>query len=196
MESHVHRIVVLFSGTGGNLENLITTLHGQELQSGKMDIVAAVTNRPDAKGLVVASGYGVHTEVLDHTLYESREAFDAAMVALIKGFAPDLVVMAGFMRIVTPVFTSAIEAINLHPSLLPKYKGTKAIERSFESGDKEAGVSVHWVHDELDSGDLILQRSFERAPEETLESFTAKIKQLEYELLPEAVITILNTKVS
>ena len=95
------------------------------------------------------------------------------------------------MRILTPIFTQNIKAINLHPSLLPKHKGANAIQESFESSDKEGGISVHWVSEKLDSGEIIAQKSFTKSEDETLESFTCKIKELEYQLLPETITKIL-----
>lgn len=180
------KIVALFSGEGTNLANLIDKLHLKHCA-----IVCAITNNPDAGGIAKARSANIPVEVLDHKEYQSREAYDAAMVELIGSYEPDLVVLCGFMRILTPVFTSQVRSINLHPSLLPAFKGSKAIERSFESGEKVCGVSVHWVTEELDGGEIILQKSFERSQDETLQSFTAKIRALEYELLPLSIITIL-----
>ncbi|MBN2870320.1 MAG: phosphoribosylglycinamide formyltransferase, partial [Campylobacterales bacterium] len=114
-----------------------------------------------------------------------------ALVELIGQYDPDLVVLSGFMRILTPVFTSRVRSINLHPALLPAFKGARAIERSFESDEKICGVSVHWVTDELDGGEVIMQKSFPKSDDETLESFTAKIRAIEHEILPLSVIQLL-----
>ena len=176
------RIVILFSGEGTNLLNLIDKLQGTHVF-----IAAAICNRPEAKGIAKARGRGVNVDIIDHSLFSSREEFDTELVSKIEEYAPDLVVMAGFMRILTPVFTDTVKAVNLHPSLLPKFKGARAIERSFESGDEYGGVSVHWVSGELDGGEVISQRSFKKAKGETLESFTRKIHEIEYELLPKTV---------
>ncbi len=182
-------VVILFSGEGSNLENLIRTLHGVHC-----NVVSAITNRPDAGGTAKAEALGVHVDIIDHTAFKSREAFDAALVRTIKAYNPELVVMAGFMRILTPVFTDAVRAINLHPSLLPQFKGARAIERSFESAERICGVSVHWVSSELDGGAVIMQESFEKAADETLESFTCKIRAIEHTLLPQTIITLLNNE--
>lgn len=128
---------------------------------------------------------------MDHRDYESRETYDAALVDLINEYNPDLVVLCGFMRILTSVFTSQVRAINLHPSLLPAFKGARAIERSFESDESVCGVSVHWVSEELDAGEIILQKSFTKNPKDTLEEFSAKIREIEHEILPLSVIKIL-----
>ena len=181
------KIVVLFSGEGTNLHNLIGQLHSKHC-----NIAAAITNRPDAGGITKAEQYGIHVDVIDHTRFKTREAFDGELVKTVGRHAPDLVVMAGFMRILTPVFTAAVKAINLHPSLLPLFKGARAIERNFESGTMQGGVSIHWVTQELDSGALIAQESFDKTPDETLESFTAKVHSIEHDLLPRTIIALLN----
>lgn len=177
------KIVVLFSGEGKNLHNIIDKLHGTVCE-----VSCAITNKADAPGL---QGLPIKSEVLEHTKFSSREEYDEELVKLIKSYEPDLVVLAGFMRILTPVFTKNIKSINLHPSLLPKYKGGNAIEESYKSGDKECGISVHWVSEELDGGEVIEQQSFLRAENETIESFYKKIKELEYELLPKNISKIL-----
>ena len=182
------RIVILFSGTGSNLLNIIERLHLKEVE-----VVAAITNRPKAAGIAKAKAHGVKVEVIDHTLYESREAFDERLLETIKKYSPDLVVMAGFMRILTPIVTDNIKAINVHPSLLPLFKGANAIERSFESDEPYGGISVHWVSSELDGGEIIAQKQFVKDEDDALESFTEKIHQLEYELLPESIRSILKT---
>ena len=181
------KIVILFSGTGFNAQNIVKKLHDKECR-----VVCGITNKKDAGGISKLNELGIKTEILEHTKFDSRESFDLELVKLINSYEPDLVVLSGFMRVLSEVFTDNIEAINLHPSLLPKYKGTRAIERSFESLDKECGVTVHHVNSELDGGDIILQKSFIKDEDETIESFTEKIKKIEYEIMPEAIIKILN----
>ncbi|MCF6309526.1 MAG: phosphoribosylglycinamide formyltransferase [Sulfurimonas sp.] len=181
------KIVILFSGDGFNAENIIRKLHKKECF-----VACGITNKRDAKGIDKFNSLGVKTEVLEHEIFESRENFDEELVKLINSYEPDLVVLSGFMRILSPVFTSNIKAVNLHPSLLPKYKGAKAIERSFEGESDECGVSVHWVNSELDGGDIILQKKFFRSGNDTLESFSMKIKDIEYELMPKAIMKVLN----
>jgi phosphoribosylglycinamide formyltransferase 1 len=180
------KIVALFSGEGTNLANLIEKIHLKHSA-----IVCAITNNPEAGGIAKARAAHIPVEILDHRDYESREAYDAALVELIGEYNPDLVVLCGFMRILTPVFTSKVRSINLHPSLLPAFKGARAIERSFESDEKICGASVHWVTDELDGGEIILQKSFTKNSSESLEEFSAKIREIEHEILPLSVIKIL-----
>ena len=179
------KIVILFSGEGTNLLNLIEKLEG------KVEIAAAMTNNPLAGGLEKAKRNGLKTQIIDHRDYETREAFDAVLLECINNYSPDLVVMAGFMRILTPYFTKRVRAINLHPSLLPKFKGARAIERCFESEEKDAGVSVHWVSGELDGGSVIAQAQFKRVAGETYGQFLEKIRVIEYDLLPKTVQEIL-----
>jgi len=184
-------VAVLFSGNGTNLENLITRFHGRRFGDKNIRIVP-VTNRPDAYGIKRARAYGLQTVVLDHKKFESRESFDAAMVSKLKELSADLVVMAGFMRIVTEVFTSQVEAINLHPSLLPLFKGAHAIEESFKSGMKVGGVTVHRVDSTLDGGEILDQMCVKIDPSDTLESFEAKIREAEHEILPRTVAKLLD----
>jgi phosphoribosylglycinamide formyltransferase 1 len=133
----------------------------------------------------------VPVEVIDHTRFDSREAFDTVLVETIGKYDPQLTVTAGFMRILTPVFTDRVRTINIHPSLLPKYKGANAIVQAYASGDAVCGVSVHWVTGELDGGEVIAQASFERAHTMDLAAFEEAIHTLEYTLLPETVIKLL-----
>ncbi len=181
------KIVILFSGEGFNAQNIVKRLHNKECE-----VVCGITNKKDAKGLQKLKNLGVKTAILEHINFDSREAFDTQLVKLINSYKPDLVVLSGFMRILSDVFTSNIKSINLHPSLLPKFKGAHAIEQSYESGDMECGVSVHYVNDELDGGDIILQQKFVRNDNDTLESFTKKIKEIEFELMPKAIVKVIN----
>lgn len=180
------KIVALFSGEGTNLANLIEKIHHKHGV-----ITCAITNNPNARGIDKAKLANIPIEICDHREYENREDYDKALVKMIQKYNPDLVVLCGFMRILTPVFTSQIRSINLHPSLLPAFKGARAIERSFESDEKICGVSVHWVSDELDGGAIIYQKKFTKNPKDTLEEFTAKIRKIEYEILPQSIINIL-----
>ena len=186
-----NKVVILFSGVGTNLLNIIETLHNREIE-----VVGAITNRPKAEGIAKAKAHNIEVSVLDHTLYENRETFDRALINEINRFEPDLVVMAGFMRILTPIVTDNIRAINVHPSLLPLFKGGNAIQKSFESSEAKGGISVHWVTSELDGGEVVSQASFEKEQDESLETFTQKIRHLEHKLLPETIVKILKASES
>ncbi len=188
------KIVVLFSGEGTNLENIIKKLHKKSFDLDSYEVVAGITNKKEANGIQICKRYNIPYHIIEHKNYPLREEFDTKLVETINSFNPHLSVLAGFMRILTPIFTKNIKAINLHPSLLPLFKGTNAIEKSFHSDMKVGGVSVHYVSDELDGGEIILQECFKKEENETLQSFTKKIKSLEYKLLPQAIIKILGGK--
>ena len=185
------KIVVLFSGEGSNLENIIKKLHKKSFGLDSYEVTAGITNNKEAKGLQICKRYDIPFYVIEHKKYTSREEFDTKLVEIISSLKPHLTVLAGFMRILTPIFTKNVKAINLHPSLLPLFKGTNAIEKSFYSNMKVGGVSVHYVSEELDGGEIILQEYFIKEENETLQSFTKKIKLLEYKLLPQAIVKIL-----
>jgi len=180
------KIVVLFSGAGSNLEYILKRLHGKELE-----VAAAITNNPEAGGIEIARRYGVPVEVLDHREFASREAFDAELVRRIEAYAPDLTVLAGYMRILTPLFTDRIRAINLHPSLLPRHKGLRAIERSWEDEYPEGGVSVHRVTSELDGGEILVQYELEKEGFENFDEYDAAIRRIEKEALAEGIRLVL-----
>jgi len=179
------KIAVLFSGTGTNLKYILEHLHGKEVE-----VVVALTNRPDAGGIAFAKEHAVPVEIIDSSSFSSREDFDAELVHALHYYKPDLTVLAGFMRILTPVFTDEVKAINLHPSLLPLHKGMMAIERSYEDESEEGGVSVHWVTSELDGGEIILQKEIEKGSK-SFEEYEAEIKAIEKEALVEAIQKVL-----
>ena len=149
-----------------------------------------LTNKPDAGGIVKAAKYGLTSVVIDNKKFASREEFDAALVDEIKKYDVDLVVLAGFMRILTPIFTENLRAINLHPAILPLFKGAHAIEESYKSDMQVGGITVHWVSAELDGGKIIAQKTFSRK-NRTFEEWEAKIHKLEHKLLPKTIVEIL-----
>lgn len=187
----VKKIAVLFSGSGSNLEAILQKIHNKTFNGVKIEVVLTLTNKKDAGGIAKAANFGLESVVLQHIDFKSREDFDAALVEEIKKYDVDLVVLAGFMRILTPIFTQQIRAINLHPSLLPLFKGANGIKDSFESDMKVGGVSVHWVSAELDGGEIIAQRAFQKSKNMTLSEFEEKIHQIEHEILPESIVEIL-----
>ena len=179
------KIAVLFSGTGSNLKYILEHLHKKELE-----VVVAITNRPDAGGIAFANEYNIPLEIIDSKSFKSREEFDSELVHALHYYAPDLTVLAGFMRILTPTFTNEIRAINLHPSLLPLHKGMMAIERSYEDENEEGGVSVHWVNAELDGGEVILQKVVQKV-NKSFEEYEAEVKKVEKLALCEAIVEVL-----
>lgn len=185
------KILILFSGEGNNMLNIIRKLHHKEFQETTLEVVAAITNKKEARGIEKLQPYQIPCSIIENEAYDSREAFDRALVERIDYYRPDLVVLAGFMRILTPVFTQKVRAINLHPSILPHFKGAKAIEQSYADTLKPAGISVHWVSEELDGGTIIAQKELHRIEDEGFDSFKNRIHLLEYELLSDTIIDIL-----
>ncbi|WP_095332168.1 phosphoribosylglycinamide formyltransferase [Helicobacter sp. 11S02596-1] len=165
-----------------------------ELQKEKIiiNIPACITNNPNAYGIKRCKDLGIACEILSHKEFATKEAFESALVACIQKYHPDLTILAGFMRILSPIFTDTIPSINIHPSLLPKHKGANAIKDTYLSDDKEAGVSVHWVNEILDGGEIITQRAIPKIAGESLQDFENRIHQLEYTLYPQAILEALN----
>jgi len=178
-------IAILFSGSGTNLKYILDTLHNKKLQ-----VVLALTNNPNAGGIEYAKKYNIPLVIEDSKKYNSREEFDAKVVKHIKKANVDLTVLAGFMRILTPVFTENIKAINLHPSLLPRHKGLRAIERSYEDEFSEGGVSVHFVTSELDGGEIILQNAIKKTGLSFREYYNT-IRIIEKKTIVEAIKKVL-----
>lgn len=149
-------IVILISGRGSNMESL---LHGAASGSLPVRVAAVISNRPLAKGLETAAAMGMPTRVIDHTLFDSRECFDAAVAEVIDSFSPDLIVLAGFMRILSDGFVRRFEGriINIHPSLLPSFPGLHTHRRALEEGVRVHGCTVHFVTPALDHGPIIVQ---------------------------------------
>lgn len=150
------RLVVMISGTGRNLQAIIDAVNSGFIPA---RLAAVISNRPGVEGLERAQQAGIPAEVVDHTHYDSREAFDSELAARLESYQPDLIALAGFMRVLTPEFVRRFEGrmFNIHPSLLPKYRGLKTHQRALEAGDPEHGASVHYVTAELDGGPVVLQ---------------------------------------
>ena len=186
MPSKTCNVVVLLSGSGSNLQALIDSCRSED---SPVRIRAVVSNRADAYGLQRAAAAGIDTAVLDHTGFDGREAFDAALMARIDGFAPDLVVLAGFMRILSGGFVRHYQGrlLNIHPSLLPKYKGLHTHRRALEAGDAEHGCSVHFVTEELDGGPLVVQAVVPVTSDDTAESLAQRVHHQEHLIYPLAV---------
>lgn len=179
-------VVVLLSGSGSNLQALIDSNNSSD---SPVRIGAVISNRADAYGLERAKAAGIDTAVLPHTDFAGREAFDAALMALIDGFKPDLVVLAGFMRILSGGFVRHYQGrlLNIHPSLLPKYKGLNTHQRALEAGDAEHGCSVHFVTEELDGGPLVVQAVVPVATDDTAQALAQRVHLQEHQIYPLAV---------
>ncbi len=189
----IKRVVILFSGTGTNLENLIQKLHQKLFNDFKIEIVGAITNNPKAEGIQKAQKLGIKTTIIDHKEFTSREEFDKEVVNIIQSLNVELTILAGFMRILTPIFTENIKAINIHPSILPLFKGANAIQKSYLSDMKVAGVTIHEVSAGVDDGEIIDQECFYKKENMTIDEFEQSIHQIEYRLFPKAIIKILST---
>ncbi|MDF0752520.1 phosphoribosylglycinamide formyltransferase [Marinobacter sp. 71-i] len=177
------RILVLASGSGTNLQALINASRERDFPG---QIVAVGCNRPGAFALERAAQANIDTFTVDHTRYSSREEFDGALMAEIRRHNPDLIVLAGFMRILTTDFVRALRGtmLNVHPSLLPKYTGLDTHRRALEAGDTAHGVSIHFVTEELDGGPVIAQAEVSVAPDDTPESLAEKVQEKEHLLYP------------
>ncbi|QLQ34089.1 MAG: phosphoribosylglycinamide formyltransferase [Candidatus Thiothrix singaporensis] len=179
-------MVVLISGNGGNLQAMIDAIRAGRLPA---RIAAVISNRTDAYGLQRAADAGIHAETLSHTTFDSREAFDRALQQRVDSFQPDLVVLAGFMRIFTADFVRhyAGRMLNIHPSLLPLYKGVHTHRRVLEDGANEHGVSVHFVTPELDGGSVIMQAKVPVLPSDTEETLAQRVHVQEHIIYPRVV---------
>ena len=186
MPGNTCNVVVLLSGSGSNLQALIDSASAGD---SPVRIRAVVSNRADAYGLQRAKAAGIDTAVLEHAGFAGREAFDAALMALIDGFSPDLVVLAGFMRILSGGFVRHYQGrlLNIHPSLLPKYKGLHTHQRALEAGDSEHGCSVHFVTEELDGGPLVVQAVVPVATDDTAQTLAQRVHLQEHQIYPLAV---------
>ncbi|MDQ2078492.1 phosphoribosylglycinamide formyltransferase [Marinimicrobium sp. ABcell2] len=185
-DSQRTRVVVLISGTGSNLQALINAQQAGELP---IELVAVISNRPEAKGLKRAERAGIPTCVVDHTQFDGRESFDQALQRKIDAYQPDLIVLAGFMRILTEAFTRHYEGrmLNIHPSLLPKYQGLNTHERALQAGDEEHGVTIHFVTAELDGGPIALQARVPVLPDDDATSLAQRVLVQEHRIYPLAV---------
>ena len=180
------RIAVLLSGRGSNFQSILSAS-----QSGTLggDIALVISNRPGAGGLDIARDAGIETALIDHQAYPTREAFDTDLAGALESQSPDLIVLAGFMRILTPEFVSrfAGRLMNIHPSLLPLYPGLHTHQRALDAGDVHAGATVHYVTGELDGGPPVLQAKVTVKPDDDADSLAARVLQLEHQIYPQAI---------
>lgn len=181
-------VAVLASGNGSNFSALVKA---QDQFKAKVKLL--IVNKPKAYAIERAKVLGVDFIVLDNSNYDSREKYDEALITVLEANDIDYVLLAGFMRILTPEIVERFKdrIINIHPSLLPKYPGVEAIKQAFDAGDKETGVTVHYVDQGLDSGKIILQEEIKIDRNDTLQTLTHKIHELEHKLYPQAVSMVL-----
>ncbi|MCW8854506.1 MAG: phosphoribosylglycinamide formyltransferase [Gammaproteobacteria bacterium] len=176
-------IVVLISGSGSNLQAIIDAIKARQLNA---EIKAVISNRADAFGIERAKQAGITTHIIDHRKHPDRENFDQAMIQIIDSYQPALVVLAGFMRILTDDFVNHYQdhMINIHPSLLPEFRGLNTHQRVLEAGRDKHGVSIHYVTSELDSGPLVIQAMVNIENSDTADSLAEKIHQQEHIIYP------------
>ncbi len=177
------RFAVLISGNGSNLQALIDACQAGRIQG---ELVGVVSNRADAFGLERAKAAGIATQVLSNQAFADRESYDAALIQALESWKPDLLVMAGFMRILTPGFVQhfAGRMLNIHPSLLPKYQGVKTHARAIAAGDTVHGASVHFVTEELDGGPVVLQARVPIFPDDDEVTLAERVLSQEHQIYP------------
>ena len=187
----MHSIVSLISGRGSNFEAIYKAA---KAKSWDVRFTGLITNQPEAKGLEFAKSVGIPTAVINHRSYPSREAFDEALMQQIDAFGADLLVLAGFMRILTPGFIEHYEGrmINIHPSLLPRFPGLHTHERALEAGDRVHGATVHFVSAGVDEGPIICQSEVPVLPTDTPSELAARVLKTEHQIYPLAVEWFIN----
>ena len=180
------RIVVLISGSGSNMQAIAQSCIKKEMDG---EIVAVISNRPAVAGLDRAEKLGIATEVVDHTEFASREEFDVNLIRAIDEHSPDIIILAGFMRILTPDFVRRYKGklVNIHPSLLPKHKGLNTHKRALEAGDKVHGVTVHFVSEDLDGGPNIIQAVVPVLDDDNAQTLQVRVQAQEHVIYPIAV---------
>ena len=180
------RIVVLISGSGSNMQAIAKSCIKKEMDG---EIVAVISNRPGVAGLERASELKITTDVVDHTEFATREEFDVNLIRAIDEHSPDIVILAGFMRILTPDFVRRYKGklVNIHPSLLPKYKGLNTHKRALEAGDKEHGVTVHFVSEDLDGGPNIIQAVVPVLDDDNAQTLQVRVQAQEHVIFPIAI---------
>ena len=186
MASNPTRIAILFSGTGTNLKNLVAHILAENVAA---TLELAICNRPDAKGLEFCRDNNIPHELIDHTNYSDRAEFDAAMQAALQAADIEFICAAGFMRLMTPEFVRHWQdrIINIHPSLLPAYKGLHTHRRVLEAGDKTHGCTVHMMRPEMDEGPILVQRQIDVLPDDTEDTLAARVMEQELIAYPEAL---------
>jgi phosphoribosylglycinamide formyltransferase 1 len=184
-------LVVLASGAGTNLQAILDQLHGREAGDGEptIEVVGVGSNRPDAKALERAQAVGVETAVFPASAHPDREARDAAIAAWAEGLGVDLIVLAGYMELLSPQFVARFEnrIINVHPALLPSFPGLDAVSQALEHGVRVTGVTVHFVDEGIDSGPIILQQAVPVPADRESETLEQAIHATEHTLLPQAI---------
>ena len=178
------KIVVFFSGTGTNLESILN-----KQKDFGYEVISAFTNNPNAEGIQICDRYDTQCEVIDHSVFKSREDFDNNVSKFLEKVNPDYIILAGYMRIISESLVNDWEGqiINIHPSLLPKYPGLNTHQKALEAKDKYHGTTIHYVINKLDAGPIIRQESFKIELNDTVESLTNRVKEIENRIYPETI---------
>ena len=187
-------IVILISGGGSNMAAIVACAQREGWRKSLgAQVAAVISNRPEARGLVLAREQGIATDVVDHRQFATREAFDAELAATIDRRQPSLVVLAGFMRILTPAFVQRYlgRLVNIHPSLLPAFPGLHTHQRAIEAGCRFAGATVHQVTTELDHGPILAQAAVPVLPDDTADALAARVLTQEHLIYPRAIAQLL-----
>ncbi len=189
------QLAILISGNGSNLQSIIDAIEMGRLNA-KIKVV--VSNNPEAFGLARATRHGLHTWVIDHHDYANRDQYDDVLLHYLESIDPDYIVLAGFMRILSPDFIHAFEhrILNIHPSLLPAYKGLNTHQRALDNAEKQHGVSIHLVTAELDAGPVILQASYPVEAGDRVEDMQTKGHRLEHQMYPQVLSWLSDNKLT
>ena len=179
-------IGVLISGSGTNLQSIIDAIETKKLDA-KIEVV--ISNKADAYGLVRAKNHGIAVEVLNHKVFSNREAFDQAVVDILRARSVELVILAGFMRLLSPVFVKAYSnrVMNIHPALLPAFPGLHGQKKALEHGVRFSGATVHFVNEECDEGPIVIQAVVPVFPDDTEAALAARILKQEHRIYPRAI---------
>ncbi|MEG3753841.1 phosphoribosylglycinamide formyltransferase [Psychromonas arctica] len=180
----IKKVVVLISGSGSNLQALMDKLHQQQVNEQQVEVVAVISNKADAYGLQRATDANIPAILVESKGVASREEYDALLAAELDKLQPDLILLAGFMRILTPDFVNQYQGkmLNIHPSLLPKYPGVNTHQRAIDAGDKEHGATVHFVTPELDSGPTVLQAKVPIFTEDSAQDLAERVLTQEHQI--------------
>jgi len=191
----VKKIVVLISGSGSNMVAIQNAINNGIISDTELSCV--ICNEPEAGGIEKAQHLGLPTRILNHKNFETRELFDEELVAAIKNINPDLIILAGFMRILTSIFTSAFSGkiLNIHPSLLPKYPGLHTHESAIKNDDREHGLTIHFVTEELDGGPIIAQGYLVIGNTKDPESLQQRIHRIEHDLYPKIINEVVSNNI-
>jgi phosphoribosylglycinamide formyltransferase-1 len=189
------KLVVLISGSGSNLQAIIDAIESGTLSA---TIECVISNVPGVKGLQRAEHHHLHSECIPHQNFDSRDAFDFELQKVIDSYSPDLVILAGFMRILGQDISRHYRGrmLNIHPSLLPKYPGLHTHKRALEAGDKEHGTTIHYVTEELDGGPVVYQRRFMIEDDDTEQTLFQKVQALEHQMYPQVISWIQQGRLS